>query len=1039
MGAPKFILATATSTDVGSVVVSFATPREGECLKIARIIDHTSEPTDIDYRWDGIQVLYYSDLEDDGGTRNYTVIFENGEQEFFTLFIPGRSQGIADLGIIGGISLTGRDGEYSYVTHAKGTIGKYTGRTNQALMAQSDPSGKFGFEGVYKSDGITLDVSSLGHLPTVDPRPEEQAMYIVSTVGGDYDSAQEMWVDALSGTDLQTSFTLIWSKDLPEEDFKQAQEFSVCKAEGHADYYRTTGLDCNGVAIPAGNLSGAIPSIFKEGCDCVTNYRHFGPKISITDAPVQGTGEIKVTITEVPGSPARESLADKDAYEAEKYPVYPALNTYTYNYTMTPPPGLGAQVSIGPVNSDTHTFTGLAPGPGVYTITAENVQSGITATLTAVIIERSASKSAGGGGRQYCDDPTALNFFAAAGEPCAACCVYCSQNQLWIADSPGPNLILDVNTLIENTLTIGASDGVINFNAQPNPAIDPLVFDGGVFDLFIYNTVGNGEVLGTLVNSQLGVAYPAYAWTGLPTGWYAVNAQLQGANCNSIYYFFVGEPLPAPLPCTAAIDVAIDACTGLVSAFAETDGEPFTLTYMVNGLPVSPPINVAEGDVLEVIVNFRDSVCETSTSIQTVTAADLNCIGPPPPPPPSISGCMETEALNYNPAATVPDGSCAYPVFGCGDSSATNYDVNVTNHVPGDCYYAISGCMDPLAGNYDPNATIPGEECVYPCTEPIIDTINVVGLTPTIVFANVPLDYSVIWYNLTLETQETIENSPVGSDVNVTDIWLVTVVTGAGCSENYILSLVPIIYGCMDPHATNFAPAANVDIALEGTNGSEGAVTTGGPCEYQLEILPCRPSDVEQVMDATELCLSTMGTTYFNLLRTGRLTDCKASTFILVHLIHYLLSQNGLECIYNCADSITGEYNPASCNERWTEGGPTGSELVWDVGTAYQWGDVVQYGPSQLFYVYIHNGQPISGMDPEELGSEDHWAICVEPVIPSDTTNRLDVYLAYLKEHCEDCGLPGVPTLPEAPIEPGEGPATSEGDPLVMDGDELIF
>ena len=43
-----------------------------------------------------------------------------------------------------------------------------------------------------------------------------------------------------------------------------------------------------------------------------------------------------------------------------------------------------------------------------------------------------------------------------------------------------------------------------------------------------------------------------------------------------------------------------------------------------------------------------------------------------PPVRVETPGCMDTTALNYDPEATVDDGSCDY--LGCTDSTAVNYD-----------------------------------------------------------------------------------------------------------------------------------------------------------------------------------------------------------------------------------------------------------------------------------------------------------------------------------------------------------------------------
>ena len=56
----------------------------------------------------------------------------------------------------------------------------------------------------------------------------------------------------------------------------------------------------------------------------------------------------------------------------------------------------------------------------------------------------------------------------------------------------------------------------------------------------------------------------------------------------------------------------------------------------------------------------------------------------------TIEGCTDPLALNYNPAATVDDGSC-------------QYDVDPD----------IPGCTDPAASNYNPNATVDDGSCQY--------------------------------------------------------------------------------------------------------------------------------------------------------------------------------------------------------------------------------------------------------------------------------------------------------------------------------------
>ena len=106
------------------------------------------------------------------------------------------------------------------------------------------------------------------------------------------------------------------------------------------------------------------------------------------------------------------------------------------------------------------------------------------------------------------------------------------------------------------------------------------------------------------------------------------------------------------------------------------------------------------------------------------------------PPPAAISGCTDPNSCNYNPLATVSDGSCVYPapyrdclglcikdsdgdgvcdeeeVNGCTDPTAPNYNPLATDSDPNSCVYY--GCMDPSSCNYNALANIDDGSCSYP-------------------------------------------------------------------------------------------------------------------------------------------------------------------------------------------------------------------------------------------------------------------------------------------------------------------------------------
>ncbi|MFZ6052529.1 putative metal-binding motif-containing protein, partial [Halocola ammonii] len=106
-----------------------------------------------------------------------------------------------------------------------------------------------------------------------------------------------------------------------------------------------------------------------------------------------------------------------------------------------------------------------------------------------------------------------------------------------------------------------------------------------------------------------------------------------------------------------------------------------------------------------------------------------------------ILGCVIPIACNYNPEATVDDGSCLFPgdscddgdpttandtledncdcngevIPGCMDNTACNYNAEATVD-DGSCDYSCYGCTDETACNFDPSATLDDGECVFGTT-----------------------------------------------------------------------------------------------------------------------------------------------------------------------------------------------------------------------------------------------------------------------------------------------------------------------------------
>ena len=93
------------------------------------------------------------------------------------------------------------------------------------------------------------------------------------------------------------------------------------------------------------------------------------------------------------------------------------------------------------------------------------------------------------------------------------------------------------------------------------------------------------------------------------------------------------------------------------------------------------------------------------------TTLSSNCIYPVCDTGGDILGCMDEIAFNYNPNATIDDGSCIPVMEGCIDGDALNYDSDANTSCNSCCEYL--GCTDSTAFNYDADATTDDGSCIY--------------------------------------------------------------------------------------------------------------------------------------------------------------------------------------------------------------------------------------------------------------------------------------------------------------------------------------
>lgn len=92
----------------------------------------------------------------------------------------------------------------------------------------------------------------------------------------------------------------------------------------------------------------------------------------------------------------------------------------------------------------------------------------------------------------------------------------------------------------------------------------------------------------------------------------------------------------------------------------------------------------------------------------------------------ALLGCMEPAACNYDAAATCDDGSCA--VSACGDPAACNYSGGGICLDDLLCDYGCYGCTYESALNFEPSATLDDGSCVFLTPSSCVTDVNWDGM-----------------------------------------------------------------------------------------------------------------------------------------------------------------------------------------------------------------------------------------------------------------------------------------------------------------------
>ena len=179
----------------------------------------------------------------------------------------------------------------------------------------------------------------------------------------------------------------------------------------------------------------------------------------------------------------------------------------------------------------------------------------------------------------------------------------------------------------------------------------------------------------------------------------------------------------------------------------------------------------------------------------------------------NVPGCMNPLACNYNPLATVDDGSCILPGSSCNDNNPNTINDSIGPNCNCVGNLIVPGCMNPAACNYNPLATIDDGSCLFPgslCNDnnpnTINDSINPDCLCIGDVIVPGCTDPLSCNYNpLANQNDGSCTYPDTPCDDNNPDTMNDAYNSTCDCIG---MQIVP---GCMDPNACNFNPLANVE------------------------------------------------------------------------------------------------------------------------------------------------------------------------------------------------------------------------------------
>jgi hypothetical protein len=186
----------------------------------------------------------------------------------------------------------------------------------------------------------------------------------------------------------------------------------------------------------------------------------------------------------------------------------------------------------------------------------------------------------------------------------------------------------------------------------------------------------------------------------------------------------------------------------------------------------------------------------------------------------------------------------------------------------------------------------------------------------------------------------------------------------------------------------------------------------GVQCEYDLTEPPCLPIRLDAKLKYISDCVRNGLGNWYNDMSTGKQSLCDKDLWVML-MIEYLTNQIGLSCIYNCADSGTGEYNPKTCEEQWADAGS--KEFAVDSQLQgngfYVLGDFVKMttafptwqGDNPTNEIFIVKEPCGSNCGNPNGWGWRNWTICADPKIITENVNYLDNFFKFANDYCQSC------------------------------------